>query len=757
MTRLCFDQCVIDTQRHELLVNDRVVEVQPLIFELLAFLAKNPRRVVSKDELLTSVWRSSFVTDSVLARAIMKARRAILDSAENPQTIVTVRGVGYRFDAPVQLVDSNLPQAEMRAPAPIAAARSEVSTASNTMPGLAVLPFFNDTGDASLSWVEHGLSSLVQHQLQARSQLQLVRAEAIAAWSRPANWDDDNLAIACRQLNCHQALIGRVLRNGPESFSLQFALGDSTDHAPLRSFEGSDLLVLAQKLVSEVEAACGADSAKGAESFWDEQAARVLDLAGRGESGKALTLLESSLPRISPDLPLRLVHARLLRDQTRIAESTAVAHAALDEAYKQGLGDLQAELLAELGRSAVISGAMHDAERFSDEALRLVLSGQASAMVLPNVLVGRGEQFRFKGQGDEAAKTAERAIAAAQATGDVYWELIAHCLLGHALMAMQQQGRALETLQKAAREARFRDLLRVELQAYLSLGAIQTSARLYRSALESLSRAATLAQTLGSRTRYITSQLQRIFTEVEAGNLAEASAVAARFREETAQDLPENSRESFERAVAHLLWRSGQHQQAIAKLTPMMELAQRSRWFSRWNSAALLCSWHLSLGNITEARHALEVLADDTNPSRRARGEAAVLLREGQRKEAIATLRMTWLTESSEGAAGQDLAVDLGWMLLEDGPSPELELLMTRVNAMSAEHGPTAMLQLAYARRRQGRAVDADWHQSWTRLMARFPALQRTCPHLGTLVEADFSRDGRQIPPLPLLLNNACD
>lgn len=757
MTRYCFHDCVIDTQRHELLVNGLPVEVQPLILDLLCYLAQNAGRTVTKDELLGAVWRSSFVTDSVLTRAIMKARRAIRDNAAVPQRIVTVRGYGYRLEAEVGF---DLPEptgaAGLLRDSP---ARPTAEDGQTPVPrlDLAVLPFFNEISEPGFSWVELGLSSLVHHQLQLRSGLRLVRVEAVGAWTHRSAWSEQDVALACRQLNCRQALSGRVARRSDGLFALHFLLGNEHGLGVFRHIEGVDLLTLAQKLVSDVEAACGVPQSEASESFWDEQSARVLDLAARGESERALALLESSLSRTKPDVRLRLVQARLLRDLARMSESVAVAQAALSEAEVSGQSDVQAELLAELGRSAVISGQMDEAECFNSQALELVLQGKASIMTLPNVLVGRGEQFRFKGQGEEAAKVAERAITAAQATGDIYWELIARCLHAHALMSTQQLARAQENLRRVAREARARDMLRVELQAYVSLGAIQTGSRQYKAALESLSRAATLARTLGSRVRYITSQLQSMFALIESGRLSEAAQLVARFAEdEVGEDMPQNSHESLERAKAHLLWRTGQHAPAIVKLEAMLDIARRSRWFSRWNSASLLCNWYLARGELGKAQALLEVLHDDSNPARRARCEAAVMLSQGLRTQALSVLRTMWLTESSEGAPGQDLAVDLGWLMMEDGLGPELDLLMSRVSAMSAEHAPTALLQLVFAARKRGQAPDPTWRIAMDDLVVRLPALQRSAPTLHAYLQSP-ELFNQAPPPLTLLLNAACD
>ncbi len=111
VTRLRFGACTVDTRRRELRVGDQLVPLQPRVYALLHFLAGRPGQVIAKPELLQSVWRTPHVTDAVLATAMLKLRRAIGDTHGNPPLLVTVRGVGYRFDAEVHTETGDAPAA----------------------------------------------------------------------------------------------------------------------------------------------------------------------------------------------------------------------------------------------------------------------------------------------------------------------------------------------------------------------------------------------------------------------------------------------------------------------------------------------------------------------------------------------------------------------------------------------------------------------------------------------------------------------
>src|SRR5260370_439538 len=69
---------------------------------VLVCLAGRPGEVISKDELIRTVWADTFVTDDVLTRAVSELRRILRDDAKQPHIIETVSKNGYRLIAPVQ-------------------------------------------------------------------------------------------------------------------------------------------------------------------------------------------------------------------------------------------------------------------------------------------------------------------------------------------------------------------------------------------------------------------------------------------------------------------------------------------------------------------------------------------------------------------------------------------------------------------------------------------------------------------------------
>ena len=89
----------IDFTTYEVSARGRNVKLTLKEFELLRFLVQNPNRVLSRDQLLDRVWGGeTFVTPRTVDVHIRRLRKAIEKDDSNPKWILTLRGVGYKFD-----------------------------------------------------------------------------------------------------------------------------------------------------------------------------------------------------------------------------------------------------------------------------------------------------------------------------------------------------------------------------------------------------------------------------------------------------------------------------------------------------------------------------------------------------------------------------------------------------------------------------------------------------------------------------------
>jgi serine/threonine-protein kinase len=89
----------IDPGLNRISHNGHAAQIEPKVMDVLVRLADEPGEVVSKQQLLDSVWNGDFVTDSVLSRAIAELRSHLGDDARNPAYIATIPKRGYRLIA----------------------------------------------------------------------------------------------------------------------------------------------------------------------------------------------------------------------------------------------------------------------------------------------------------------------------------------------------------------------------------------------------------------------------------------------------------------------------------------------------------------------------------------------------------------------------------------------------------------------------------------------------------------------------------
>jgi pimeloyl-ACP methyl ester carboxylesterase len=104
---LRFGPFELDLAGHSLSRDGAELTLRPQAFELLAYLAANPGRLVSKDELLAHLWPGRFVEEAVIKVAVSELRRALGDDAHDPRFIQTIHRCGYKLVAPLRVLDGD--------------------------------------------------------------------------------------------------------------------------------------------------------------------------------------------------------------------------------------------------------------------------------------------------------------------------------------------------------------------------------------------------------------------------------------------------------------------------------------------------------------------------------------------------------------------------------------------------------------------------------------------------------------------------
>ncbi|AHF07557.1 response regulator transcription factor [Desulfitobacterium metallireducens] len=99
---LLFGKLQIEKEKHRVLIGEEMVTLTPREFELLYFLAKNPGRVFSREQLMETVWGYDFYGDARTVDTHVKKLREKLADPEVKSMIATVWGVGYKFDPEVK-------------------------------------------------------------------------------------------------------------------------------------------------------------------------------------------------------------------------------------------------------------------------------------------------------------------------------------------------------------------------------------------------------------------------------------------------------------------------------------------------------------------------------------------------------------------------------------------------------------------------------------------------------------------------------
>jgi TolB-like protein len=223
---------VLDIERRELRRGAEPVPLEPQVFDLLVYLVRNRARVVSKDDLIDSVWGARIVSDSALTTRLNAARKAVGDSGMAQRVIRTVQRKGVRFIGEVG------EEAEPAAPVELAPAATEPLIA----PGLSivVLPFANLSNDPEQEYFADGITGDMTTDLsRIPDMLVISRNTAFTYRNRPVNTKQIG-----RELGVRYVPEGEVQRSGNRvRVTAQLIDAETDAHLPAEQFAGGSMAV----------------------------------------------------------------------------------------------------------------------------------------------------------------------------------------------------------------------------------------------------------------------------------------------------------------------------------------------------------------------------------------------------------------------------------------------------------------------------------------------------------------------------------
>ncbi len=380
-----FDDFVVDPEAWRLSRGGREIHLDPVVLKLLIYLISNNSRLVTRDELMDTVWGDTVISESALTKAVARLRKALGDDAATHRYLETVRSQGYRFVAMVK---------------------------EEGVRSLAVLPLKNLTGDPEQDYYADGLHDLLITELYKLSGLGVTSRQSTIRY-RDSRLSMTEIAL---ELGVDALVEGSLLRNGGETeVTVQLIDGRSDMHLWAKRYRRETPGIL--NMVAEMAGAIGVEI--GATAAITEADGAVLDRVAPVDplAIDAYALGTAHLEQFSKD-GIRTAISQLERSvaiEPEFAQAwsqLAAAHAmeglfgftppreAIEIARTAALRALKADKRFYGGHSALgwvqlWTGDIDGACKFFKEALRLNPSA-------PAAMHGEADCLMFDGRVDES-------------------------------------------------------------------------------------------------------------------------------------------------------------------------------------------------------------------------------------------------------------------------------------------------------------------------------------------------------------------
>jgi len=273
-----FDDFLADSETWRLTRGGQEIHLEPIVLKLLIYLIDHRQRLVTRQELMDTVWGDTVISESALTKAVARLRKALDDDSATPRYLETVRSQGYRFVAEIEELerqdDTNLPSGNTRG----ATVRRALFTGAavtvalivvvvfwlrepqrevlegESIGSLAVLPLQNLTGDPQQDYYVDGLQDLLITELAQLPRLRVTSRQSTKRY-RDSRLPTEDIA---RELGVDALVEGSLLREGSKiEVTIQLIDGRSDEHLWAARYAREVPYVF--DLISEVASTIGAE------------------------------------------------------------------------------------------------------------------------------------------------------------------------------------------------------------------------------------------------------------------------------------------------------------------------------------------------------------------------------------------------------------------------------------------------------------------------------------------------------------------
>jgi TolB-like protein len=271
-----FDDFVVDPEAFLLRRDGEEVHLEPVVLKLLIYLITHRDRLVSRQELMDTVWGDTVISESALSKAVARLRKALDDDSADPRYLRTVHSQGYRFVAEVEEAGQpgqpTLTTGETRSVSARKTLRRGVTAAvvvavlavawvgwlrqdaahMDGIQSLAVLPLANLTGNPEQEYFADGIQDMLITELSQISGLRVTSRQSMRRY-RDSQLPTTDIAD---ELGVDFLVEGSLLQAGNDvAFTIQLIHGSSDEHLWAERYTRSSPYVL--ELVSDVANAIG--------------------------------------------------------------------------------------------------------------------------------------------------------------------------------------------------------------------------------------------------------------------------------------------------------------------------------------------------------------------------------------------------------------------------------------------------------------------------------------------------------------------